>query len=287
MPTIMSKYIKIGILEAVASNNGSEIRDALKYLKNGNLRDSDGKTLVMLAAESGNAKLIRSLAEMHADIGARDVNHLDALWYALVNNNIDAAKTLVSLGADITTTDAYRKIPALHGAAQSGAVDTIKYLLENSHDPNMISRVGTTPLHHAARHAKVASISILLDAGADPLKRDGQGISVIDDIVTRIDVASIHALENHNIDVDQPGPKGRTPLDRLINLKSAKTSSAPYLKDEAIEMAKYLIRMGASIEKIDRKHVPQQVISILEKIKIEQSVSAKTNKNNMESTLGL
>jgi ankyrin repeat protein len=65
------------------------------------LRDRDGATALIRAAEAGDLKCIRSLLEDGADINAADKNGWTALMKAVKNHHLKTTADLITAGANV------------------------------------------------------------------------------------------------------------------------------------------------------------------------------------------
>jgi uncharacterized protein len=70
-----------------------------------NLRDSLGKTALMVAAEKGRTEIVKLLLEKNPEVNSKDTNGKTALMFALENGHLDVAEVLVKGGADTTIQD--------------------------------------------------------------------------------------------------------------------------------------------------------------------------------------
>lgn len=68
----------------------------------------------------------------------------------------------------------FEKFP-LHGAAFSGAVDTVRELMMRGADVNAQDALGRTALHYACEHQHLETVQALVKAGARVDLRDGYG----------------------------------------------------------------------------------------------------------------
>ncbi len=66
---------------------------------------------------------------------------------------------------------------AIHEAADSGDLQTLKAILADNSKVDARDETGRTALHHAADGADILAAAALLDAGADPNLRDVSGRS--------------------------------------------------------------------------------------------------------------
>ena len=137
---------------------------------------ANGEAPLMIAARSGNEKLVSFLLARRAEVNATDPRHgQTALMWAVAHRHADVVKQLLSHGADLGTrskTDSLRmatinRYGGTGDGKDRGVVDAVEG--------------GGTALLFAAREGDVASAQLLLDAGADPNDRmaDGTGALVL------------------------------------------------------------------------------------------------------------
>src|SRR6185503_17146911 len=128
-----------------------------------NTADSEGNTLLMLAARNGHDELVAFLINHKADVNKRSPHGDSALMAASLKGHLGTVKLLLANGAELS--------PAgwtpLHYAAFEGRPEVIKYLLDKRADKNGLAPNGYTALMLAARNGHVAAARELLFADAD------------------------------------------------------------------------------------------------------------------------
>lgn len=106
------------------------------------------------------------------------------LWHHSAEGNIEALKSDVKLGLDVTAADK-DGYSSLHVAAQNGHLATVAALLEAGANPNATDRYGNGPLWTAC-YAGAKAIAVpdqhsivtcLLNGGADPDQKNKAGRS--------------------------------------------------------------------------------------------------------------
>jgi len=196
-------------VEWVGDPDGSRAQVVELLLKNGaspNITDSERRTPLHWAADSGLAKAVEALLKYGADgdipdkagdlplhRGARYADVVKALItcgkdvginapgasnamgtnggtpliIAAFNGNLEGVQLLLQHKADIEATDGDGD-KALAQAAWNGQAPVLKALLEAGATINSMSADGSTALHHAATNGHRICVQELLDGGADP-----------------------------------------------------------------------------------------------------------------------
>ncbi|KAM6286344.1 ankyrin repeat and SOCS box protein 11 isoform 2-T3 [Spheniscus humboldti] len=119
-------------------------------------------------------------------------------------------KTLIAQGfnVNLVTTD---RVSALHEACLGGHVACAKVLLENSAQVNAVTIDGITPLFNACCSGSVACVNMLLEFGAKPQHRNHLA-SPIHEAVKRGHRECMEILLAHQVDIDQEDLQHGTPL---------------------------------------------------------------------------
>lgn len=138
---------------------------------NPNARNSDGKTPLTVAAESGSVAVIATLVNADAEIDMKSTLGISPLGYAARSNRPENARMLLEFGAsvDIETQD---RLTPLHLAAIGNADGTIPILIAHGAYVNCTDASGNTPLHFATHNGSGVhhnpAVKCLLECGADP-----------------------------------------------------------------------------------------------------------------------
>ena len=235
--------------DLLADLQGGRAPSASAELAARSVRDSSGRTLLMIAAESNPPGWVDFLIEQGADLDLQDRFGATALHIALASRQFKVAVRLLDAGADpaVSTTDG---TTPLHQAVAAGESDLARRLLQAGADANTRNQAGWSPrmlaertdsvalqnlflvpvdrdrwgsglddpagqqlqLFEAARRGDVdLAERLLLDMdGKDKLSADAE--LLVQTAVERGDVEMLKILLDSGISGDAPNAKGRTPL---------------------------------------------------------------------------
>ena len=108
-----------------------------------------------------------------------------ALHYLAIENRLEAARFLISKGAQVDTRD-HSKFTPLIVAAWLGHLEMVSLLLEHGADANAHSEtLHWTGLHYAANSGHVEILELLLQAGGQTHRRDEWGEAVSEVLLPR------------------------------------------------------------------------------------------------------
>jgi protein DGCR14 len=132
---------------------------------------TSGNTVLMIAAASGEKRLLADAFRAGPDVNAVNFSTHTALTYAVVYQQPEAVKQLLDRGADPNR--GARGATPLTWAARRGHLQISRMLLDAGADPNIrLQYDGSSPLMRAAEHGHTAVVRLLLERRADPSLRD-------------------------------------------------------------------------------------------------------------------
>ncbi|MCL2325760.1 MAG: ankyrin repeat domain-containing protein [Proteobacteria bacterium] len=124
---------------------------------------------VVTAAWGGNLKIVKRYVQQGGDPNRpiRNYSKPSLLIVAAGSGHAEMVRFLLENGADVKAADELGKT-ALHGAADQGYLDIVKMLVEKGADVNAYSKVsnGLTPLQYAAGRGSMETVEYLLENGA-------------------------------------------------------------------------------------------------------------------------
>ncbi|KAL4221757.1 E3 ubiquitin-protein ligase mib2 [Mactra antiquata] len=150
------------LVSAAAQN---DVGVVLKILKqNPKLVDQKHKNLtaLIISSHEGYKGVVQVLLAAGADTNITDEKGHTALMAALMKKQEEVAVLLIQAGCKLDLQD-YKYTSALHFAARTGCVRTLKELLNKGADPNKLDIEQDTPLHDAI-HTKNYSIATFIIA---------------------------------------------------------------------------------------------------------------------------
>ncbi|KAI8486216.1 hypothetical protein Bbelb_361160 [Branchiostoma belcheri] len=147
------------------------------------LATKEGLTALHLVAEKKHSSDLKMLNILLPYMGNVDINRQDkegdtALHEACQTGNVSIVEALVTMGADVTITDAMGRTP-LHEAALWATGEPVEAIIESlieaGANMDQADKEKCTPLHLAARMGNCKAVKILMSHGADPSKVDKEG----------------------------------------------------------------------------------------------------------------
>jgi ankyrin repeat protein len=140
-----------------------------------NARNERGGTALMYAATAGDEKSVLLLLARGAEVNARARNGWTALTLASVRGFDPIVTELLASGADVNPPDIYGWTPLMR-AVQAERLAVVRVLLANPRvDVNAVDENGQSALHHAAEQGAPEIAKLLLDHGARRDVRDRAG----------------------------------------------------------------------------------------------------------------
>lgn len=131
------------------------------------LIDTDGYSLLHLAAKNGQAELVALLVADGADVAMPAPSGHTALQLALLSGDYKSAMILVDAGADVRAVNELDgRATCLQYAAVTGPVESARLLVEKGADVNAVDAFHASALVRAARQGRPDMVKYLVSAGA-------------------------------------------------------------------------------------------------------------------------
>ncbi|KAL4801076.1 ankyrin repeat-containing domain protein [Aspergillus venezuelensis] len=173
--------------------------------------DSDGATGLMWAAARGEREVLEWLIAHTANITITNSKGQSALYYAIVNNQINITQRLLELGAPANDLTADGQ--TLLSLAMDASTDLVAVLLDGSADPDVSNDLGSTAINLAVVREKAEVVKLLIEKKANIEHSDSAGWYPIHDASGYAPNAEIvRLLADSGADLTQTTWHGSTPL---------------------------------------------------------------------------
>lgn len=176
-PTVPTHSTKgIPRLEVTVKNPMTHVPESIRRQGDEALAKNTGELALFRAAQRGDTDMIDYLASKGVNVSCHATDLLTPLHaVSRWSINLDAARALLSWGADIEARD-YLGYTPLRWAATQGRVEMIKLLVGRGANINTPDNYGFTPLYDATRegHEETAKLLEQLGAVEFPVNCDGE-----------------------------------------------------------------------------------------------------------------
>lgn len=136
-----------------------------------NKKDSEGYTVLMVAAAQNDMSAVELLIKSGADVNAKNNEGESALLFAANRNSSAMVKLLLSHGADANI-KTKKGLTPLMCAASKDYLEVLKTLLSNGAKINELDYQKKNALFYAANSENTSSVRLLLENGADAASKD-------------------------------------------------------------------------------------------------------------------
>jgi ankyrin repeat protein len=176
---------------------------------------ADDQAFLAAARDNDAAALTRLLAAGQP-VDVRDSGGRTALLVATHADALEAARVLIAAGADVNAKDDIKDTPYLYAGAE-GRTEILKLLLVRGAKLEDTNRFGGTALIPAAEKGHPDNVRLLLAAGVDPNHVNGLGWTALLEAVILTDGGPVYQeivaeLIKGGADVDLADGDGVTPL---------------------------------------------------------------------------
>ena len=221
-----------------------EMYKSLVIKQNASSIDSEGNTPLLVALKQSAAfEKIKYIADLDANVNARNRDGESALFVAVQKNNRQAGELLLSRSADIFAANTQNICPlrlsleskngseewllnsatisardgsgnsVLHYAAEWQLPnEMLNLLIQKGADVNAVNGNGETPIFSAAKADNAAAIEALVKKNASLSARDNLGSGPLHAAVRWDALAAAEKLINMGLNIDGQNVGGKTPL---------------------------------------------------------------------------
>ena len=160
-----------------------------------NVANSEGRSVLHIAAQCGQIHMIEMLAERGLDVNIGDDEGGTPLLHAAASGQLESVCTLLRLGGreSMTKVSGTCGTP-LHQAVAEGHKDIVSLLLNEGCLINVVDSEGASVLHIAAQCGQIHMIEMLIEQGLDVNKGDNEGLTPLHDAAACGQFESVHTL---------------------------------------------------------------------------------------------
>ena len=236
---------------------------------NVSLANNYGATPMGLAAEVGNAEIIKLLLEAGANADSPNPEGQTALMAVARTGNVEAAELLVKHGAKVDAREKWGGQTALMWASARRHPEMMQFLISKGADvnarsidrdyqrhvtaegrPKNLDSGGFTPLLYAARENCRACVEVLLRNKADINLPDPDGVSPLLLAIMNANWDLAKQLIEAGADVNQWDMFGEAPLFTAVGLRNqtrgGRASIDPLNETNGMAIVRMLLERGAN-----------------------------------------
>jgi ankyrin repeat protein len=184
-----------------------ELYEAFKPAKSGRLSPLAG------AATHGQLDAVELLLLHGASINpTNNQSSSSPLHQAIRANDIEIARFLLELGANVNSLNCYKTTPLMY-AVKYGSVEMVKLILEYKPDQSQLSFIGASAIHWAVWPDRPEILELLLQAGADKNHPMAENNTPLHCAATGGHLATAACLLKYGADPLRRNDDWRTPLE--------------------------------------------------------------------------
>ncbi|XP_037238162.1 inversin isoform X5 [Falco rusticolus] len=203
---------------AAQSNFAETVEVFLKHPSVKDDSDLEGRTSFMWAAGKGSDDVIRTMLTLKLDI---DINMTDkyagtALHAAALSGHVSTVKLLLEYNAQVDALDVMKHTP-LFRACEMGHKEVIQTLIRGGARVDLVDQDGHSPLHWAALGGNADVCQILIENKINPNVQDYAGRTPLQCAAYGGYINCMVVLLENNADPNIQDKEGRTALHWLCN----------------------------------------------------------------------
>jgi ankyrin repeat protein len=210
--------LKVALLKAAEEVDEKAVAELLRQGANANAEDARGWTPLILAAQTGNVAMVRTLISAGANVNHRTSTKRGstALCFGVGGGNLDVVRAFLDSGADVNGKSRDGMTP-LYFAASLGALPIAELLISKGADVDLFANVDSlggswNPLIVAVDRGRLEMVQLLLKHGAKSDVTNNKGFTVFMEVAKRPQPDVLKQLIEKGANVNARGPKGHTAL---------------------------------------------------------------------------
>lgn len=222
------------LINAIKKDDLTQVETFLKQGVDPNTADSYGNTLLHIASDSNDPKMLQLISSNGANPDLKNKVGDTVIHHAARKKNVEALKILAPLSKDLNVLNQVGR-SALHIAISSKNKESVNVLLDNKADPNVLDKDLNAPIHSVIARGEGELLDILLKKGANPNVENNNGQTSLVVCIERANKEFVKKLVDNGADVN------------LIDKKTKKPPLMFALEKRNTEIAKMLVDKGADV----------------------------------------
>ena len=179
----------------------------------GNDAANQPNSLLLAAAQNGDAAGVRAALDAGADINATFIDGSNAIFWAALGGHEEVFDLLLETGADAANANS-EGVTVLHHLASNGMAARIRAVVADGRAGENLSpgdEEGATPLHFAAAEDRVDAVEALIAAGAGLEATTDEGMTPLFLAVMMGQAGAAKVLLDAGANPDAANEDGETP----------------------------------------------------------------------------
>lgn len=213
---------------------------------NANAMNEEEMSPLMIASKKGNTSLVSLLIQRGAyvkQIGVKGDKKRTSLMLAAEQGHLLTIELLLQHGADVNSTNGDKKVTPLIVAAQAGKTQTVELLINKGADIHHISTSGNHALSSACYSGKIETVKFLAPKyDKTQVFNNTFGIKLL-----------MNAIISGSFEIVDYLIEQGVPLDSPLGSPEKYSSISMALLYKKYELAAYLIKKGADVNKINQQ----------------------------------
>jgi len=239
--------MEANILRAIQQDNVFAVGEYIGSVKNVNIQDKAGATLLHRAAQHKASDSARFLIGEGAKVNTTSRGEETPLHKAVRSGSVDIVDLLINSNANVNATTTAGKSP-LHLAVLKNNPYIVWFLIDKGANVSVQDRDGNTSLHLAAKQGHWTIARILIDQGTANINaKNRKGETPLHEAnkeyATQGTVIMIEKLIARRADINAQNNDGNTPLHEACT-----TANPPTKNVKSSHKAQVLVAKGARVD---------------------------------------
>jgi len=168
-------------ISALKADDTKKLNNILKYVNETNInnKNDEGDTLLLIATQHGNEKIVSILLKMGANVNCKNNKKDTPLLIATERDNKQIVSILLEKKANVNCKNNQGNTPLLF-AIENDNIEILENLINYGADVNLQDWNYETPLMLAAALGHIKAAKVLIENGANILLKNASGFTAIE-----------------------------------------------------------------------------------------------------------